>query len=61
MRKETTMSDISNNLANAPKHVQLAIDLIMLLEQHDLDTADVLAALDIVKNDFIAKQHTTEQ
>ena len=55
------MSDISEQLAKAPKHVQLAIDLIMLLEQHDLDPADVLAALDIVKNDFIAKQHTTEQ
>ena len=55
------MNKISEQLAQAPQHVQLAIDLIMLLEQHDLDPADVIAALDIVKSDFIAKQHAKEE
>lgn len=50
------MTDIATQLANAPKHVQLAIDLIMLLEQHELAPSDVIAALDIVKADFIAKE-----
>jgi hypothetical protein len=55
------MNKISEQLAQAPQHVQLAIDLIMLLEQHDLDPADVIAALDIVKSDFINKQGQNEQ
>ena len=55
------MSDVSDQLAHAPKHVQLAIDLIMLLEQHELDPADVIAALEIIKTDFIQKQLTSTQ
>ena len=43
---------MSNSLENAPTHVKLAVDLIMLLEQHDLPAEDVLAALEIVKSDF---------
>lgn len=43
---------MSNNLENAPTHVKLAVDLIMLLEQHELPAEDVLAALEIVKSDF---------
>ncbi|TMO84960.1 YbaM family protein [Pseudoalteromonas spongiae] len=49
----------SNTLANAPKHVQLAVDLIMLLEQHELDAKTVLQALEIVQKDF--KQKCQEQ
>ncbi|TMP82839.1 DUF2496 domain-containing protein [Pseudoalteromonas phenolica] len=43
---------MSNSLENAPTHVKLAVDLIMLLEQHELPAKDVLAALEIVKSDF---------
>jgi len=43
---------MSSSLENAPTHVKLAVDLIMLLEQHDLPAEDVLAALEIVKSDF---------
>ena len=43
---------MNNSLENAPTHVKLAVDLIMLLEQHELPAEDVLAALEIVKSDF---------
>lgn len=43
---------MSNGLENAPTHVKLAVDLIMLLEQHELPAEEVLAALEIVKSDF---------
>jgi hypothetical protein len=43
---------VSNSLENAPTHVKLAVDLIMLLEQHELPTEEVLAALEIVRSDF---------
>ena len=43
---------MSNSLENAPTHVKLAVDLIMLLEQHELPAEDVLDALEIVKSDF---------
>ena len=43
---------MSSSLENAPTHVKLAVDLIMLLEQHELPAEDVLAALEIVKSDF---------
>ncbi|WP_372763003.1 YbaM family protein, partial [Pseudoalteromonas sp.] len=42
---------MSNPLEHAPDHVKLAVDLIMLLEQHGLPPADVLKALEIVKQD----------
>jgi len=50
-------------LADAPLEVQLAVELILLLEQQDLPTDTVLAALDIVQRDFRKKrgqpaQHT---
>ncbi len=43
-------------LDQAPEHVKLAVDLIMLLEQHQLDTETVLRALTIVQRDFTKKQ-----
>ena len=54
------MSDKQNSgLENAPDEVKLAVDLIMLLEQHDIETGVVLKALDIVKSDFERKQTNT--
>ncbi|MBQ4848962.1 YbaM family protein [Pseudoalteromonas sp. MMG012] len=46
---------MSSPLESAPSHIKLAVDLIMLLEQHDLPACEVLAALDIVKTDYQAK------
>jgi|JI71714BRNA_FD_contig_31_1354260_length_478_multi_1_in_0_out_0_1 hypothetical protein len=42
-------------LSQAPPAVQLAVDLIMLLEQHALAPDVVLAALAIVKADYQRK------
>jgi hypothetical protein len=39
-------------LAQAPTEVQLAVDLIMLLEQQQLPPATIVAALAIVQKDF---------
>jgi hypothetical protein len=39
-------------LANAPLDVQLAVELILLLEQQDLSAATVLSALEIVRKDY---------
>jgi hypothetical protein len=36
--------------------MKLAVDLIMILEQHDVAPEEVLKALDIVKSDFEKKQ-----
>ncbi|HAW91532.1 TPA: hypothetical protein DCX24_01260 [Candidatus Azambacteria bacterium] len=42
-------------LANAPAHVKLAVDLIMLLEQQQIADSDILAALAIVTADYQKK------
>ncbi|MBN8445245.1 MAG: DUF2496 domain-containing protein [Gammaproteobacteria bacterium] len=51
-------------LSQAPPAVQLAVDLIMLLEQHNLAPDVVLAALAIVSKDYQHKakmlQSTTQ-
>ncbi|RVU40500.1 DUF2496 domain-containing protein [Rheinheimera riviphila] len=39
-------------LAQAAVEIQLAVDLIMLLEQQQLPPAVILAALEIVQQDF---------
>ncbi|MBU4681378.1 pleiotropic regulatory protein RsmS [Cedecea davisae] len=44
------------SLENAPDEVKLAVDLIMLLEQHQIPNHTVLAALEIVRDDFLRKQ-----
>ncbi|WP_082305798.1 MULTISPECIES: DUF2496 domain-containing protein [unclassified Pseudoalteromonas] len=46
---------MSSNLDNAPEHIKLAIDLIMLLEQEELDSQVVLDALEVVKDDYKKK------
>lgn len=51
-------------LSQAPPAIQLAVDLIMLLEQHNLAPDVVLAALAIVTKDYQHKakllQSTTQ-
>ncbi|KKE85002.1 pleiotropic regulatory protein RsmS [Pseudoalteromonas luteoviolacea] len=41
-----------SSLDQAPLHVKLAVDLIMLLEQNQVSPQQVLDALEIVKQDF---------
>lgn len=48
-------------LEQAPPAVKLAVDLILLLEQHQIDPATVLAALPIVTQDFQRKLQTQQQ
>lgn len=43
------------SLENAPDEVKLAVDLIMMLENHDLAPETVLKALEIVRRDFEGK------
>jgi len=43
-------------LEKAPKHIQLAVDLIDLLETNNIDTEVVIQALEIVLKDFKQKQ-----
>lgn len=49
------------DLQQAPKHVRLAVDLIMLLENHQIDAQTALLALDIVQRDYLQKQHNQQQ
>lgn len=44
-----------SGLESAPKHVQLAVDLIMLLEQNEVDNQTALQALELVKADLQEK------
>ena len=44
------------SLENAPEEVKLAVDLIMLLEQHEIPTETALAVLEIVRQDFLRKR-----
>lgn len=49
------------SLATAPAHVQLAVDLIALLESHEIDPITAEKALQIVLKDYqqkLAKQQT---
>ncbi|TCV08765.1 uncharacterized protein DUF2496 [Samsonia erythrinae] len=50
-QKERMMS-----LENAPPEVKLAVDLIMLLEENQIETPIALAALEIVRNDLEKKR-----
>ncbi|GAB0109785.1 MULTISPECIES: DUF2496 domain-containing protein [Pseudoalteromonas] len=46
---------MTSPLDQAPTHMKLAVDLIMILEQHDVAPEEVLKALEIVKSDFEKK------
>lgn len=43
------------SLENAPDEVKLAVDLIMLLEEHNVAPDTVLKALEIIKRDYEKK------
>ncbi|UBX49501.1 DUF2496 domain-containing protein [Providencia alcalifaciens] len=43
-------------LDTAPLEIQLAVDLIYLLESAEVDTSTVLKALEMVKQDYLKKQ-----
>ncbi|CAI0854552.1 pleiotropic regulatory protein RsmS [Serratia ficaria] len=47
------------SLENASPELQLAVDLIYLLECNEIDPATALAALDIVKRDYQEKLQRT--
>ncbi len=44
------------SLETAPDEIKLAVDLILMLEQQQLETHVILAALDIAKKDFQKKR-----
>lgn len=44
------------SLENATDEIKLAVDLIMLLEQHAIPTDTVLKALEIVQRDYLRKK-----
>ena len=44
------------SLENAPDDVKLAVDLIMLLETHQIPPETALRALEFVRQDFLRKQ-----
>lgn len=46
-------------LKNSPAYIQLAVDLIQILEEHELDNETVLKALSIVTQDFENKANNT--
>ncbi|MBB1456359.1 DUF2496 domain-containing protein [Pseudoalteromonas sp. SG43-5] len=46
---------MTSPLDQAPTHMKLAVDLIMILEQHDVAPEEVLKALEIVQSDFEKK------
>ena len=46
---------MTSPLDQAPTHMKLAVDLIMILEQHDVAPEEALKALEIVKSDFEKK------
>lgn len=43
------------SLEQAPDEVKLAVDLIMLLENHQIPAQTVLAALEMVRQDYLRK------
>lgn len=47
---------IKNTLDSAPDHIKLAVDLIQLLEESNIDHDTALAALEIVVQDIKRQQ-----
>ncbi|WP_076540706.1 YbaM family protein [Shewanella sp. UCD-KL21] len=52
----TTNNPQPSPLNDAPKSIQLAVDLIQLLEENKIDTATAIEALEITLADFKTKQ-----
>jgi hypothetical protein len=44
------------NLLDAPKAIQIAVDLIQLLEENQIETEVAIAALEVVLTDFKKKE-----
>ena len=53
--EEMNQEESASGLSSAPEHVKLAVDLIYLLEDNQIDVGTALAALEIVKQDLLAK------
>lgn len=53
------MSEAHHELADAPVAVQIAVDLIQLLEDNKIDNSTAIEALQIVLNDFQKKTQTS--
>ncbi|MEO2266652.1 pleiotropic regulatory protein RsmS [Pseudoalteromonas pernae] len=53
------MQNTDRPLDSAPEDVKLAVDLIMLLEQHDIDPHIALSAIEIVKRDLLNRIEST--
>jgi len=51
----------ATTLEQAPPHVQLAVDLIELLESNQVDNQQAIAALEIVLSDFKRKVSNQDQ
>ena len=45
------------SLDEAPNHIKIAVDLIMILEESQVSTDEALKALKIVEQDFLRKKH----
>ncbi|MDO6775618.1 YbaM family protein [Shewanella sp. 3_MG-2023] len=52
----TTETPQPSALNDAPKAIQLAVDLIQLLEENKIDTTTAIEALQITLADFKTKQ-----
>ena len=52
---ETDPQTVKSNVDSAPAEMQLAVDLIFLFENNQIDPNVALLALDIVKHDLEAK------
>lgn len=48
-------------LENAPKHIQLAVDLIELLETNNINNQVAVTALELVLADFQVKLESEKQ
>ncbi len=55
MKQEKLGCGDNSGLAQASDEIKLAVDLIYLLETYNIDVKVALAALDIVKQDLLAK------
>ncbi|MGX9415792.1 DUF2496 domain-containing protein [Vibrio sp. RC27] len=49
------MNNTSSELNDAPKHIQLAVDLIYLLEANEVDPKVAIDALKVVEQDLLEK------
>jgi hypothetical protein len=54
-QRTTETDEVTKQLESADEHIQLAVDLIYLLESNKIDPNVVVKALDIVSADFNKK------